>query len=78
MRAEIKVLFVPNETLGVNLVGMALSYYIRKEAGGQVDMVIADDAYKTMTEKNLIKMQQAHNFTIPYSISSSIKNFTPN
>ena len=68
------MLYVANATLGVNLIGMAVGYYVRKENGGRIDMVIDDEEYRIMTEKNIKKMEEAHNIEIPYGILKSVKD----
>ena len=74
VRGDMRVLYVANATLGVNLIGMAVGYYVRKENGGRIDMVIDDEEYRVMTEKNIKKMEEAHNIEFPYGILKSVKD----
>lgn len=48
-----KVLFVPNEGSGVNMLGMAIGFYLQERLQGRLDIIIATDAYREMTKVNL-------------------------
>lgn len=48
-----KVLFVPNEGSGVNMLGMTIGYYLQERLQGRLDIIIGTDAYREMTKVNL-------------------------
>ncbi len=50
---DMKVLFVPNEGSGVNMLGMTIGYYLQERLQGRLDIIIATDAYREMTKVNL-------------------------
>lgn len=63
-----QVLLIPDQFSGVNLLGMALGYYLKPSQQGRLDMVISLESYLEMTNKNIKLMEEDHNFTMPVSI----------
>lgn len=48
-----KVLFIPNENIRVNVLGITLGYYLRRSAGGILTIGVEGIKFKDMTEKNI-------------------------
>lgn len=41
-----KVLFIPNENSGVNVLGMTLGYYLKSKMGGSLDIGVTKVKYQ--------------------------------
>ena len=65
---NMNILLIPNENSGVNLLGMTLSFYIKKNLNGKLDMLINSASYRDMTTKNIKLLEQDQNFTVPLTI----------
>ena len=48
-----KVLYIPESDSGVNLIGMALSYYLKKGQKGELSIMSQSSGYEEMTKKNM-------------------------
>ena len=53
VRPDMKVLYVPESDSGVNLIGMALGYYLKKEQKGELSIMSKNTGYEEMTKKNM-------------------------
>ena len=60
-----RVLLVPDEGSGVNLIGMALGYYLRKGAKGQLHILTRSESYRDMTLKNAKLMGESLGRELP-------------
>lgn len=50
---SMKVLLIPDEEAGVNMLGMAVGYYLQSALNGQLDILIHTDSYRELTKANL-------------------------
>ena len=48
-----RVLLVPDGSTGVNMLGVALGYYLVGVVGGNMDVMVSDEGYRALTEANL-------------------------
>lgn len=48
-----QVLYIPNENTMVNVLGIALGYYLKESKGGQLTIGVTGIKYSEMTEKNI-------------------------
>lgn len=57
---SMKVLLIPDEEAGVNMLGMAVGYYLQSALNGQLDILIHTDSYRELTKANLQLMKKEH------------------
>jgi hypothetical protein len=58
VRSSMKVLYIPNQDTDVNMIGMALGYYLTNEGEGYLHMLVNRADYIAMTEENLKLMKK--------------------
>lgn len=51
------MLLVPNEKAGVNVLAVALGYYLLASEQGNLTILIDDASYRSLTEANLKEMR---------------------
>jgi hypothetical protein len=58
LQPGMRVLLVPNEMASVNVLAIALGFYLQSSESGSLKILIDSPSYRTLTEANLNEMRK--------------------